>query len=224
MDSENQPKGSVKELFNAFSHPLSSFWRKIIDYVNTSIAILGFGRLPQQINNPEKSYLKDVDYGVVTFEFLLIFLFVTKILNIGSEMDELLEGLRDFLVLVLFFIALLVFIGISRIWQAILGLKTDRRNLDAFFIYEFNFLFLPSYLVLYPVYLSYSDDDDMIGGVIVLLGFFWLVHMMFYFVKLCRFLKIKTFPAIMTGLIIPSLGFILLFLSVAMVVGVSVGE
>lgn len=224
MENTGPEKGTIKELFKTFTAPISGFWQKIVQYFSTSTLILTFKGLADQIDLPKKSNLRDVDYAFATFEFLLIFLFISKLLEIGVDLEDLEEGFRDFFVLILFVLLLILFTGVSRLWAYVFKIGVSHRIIDAFFIYEFNFLFLPSYLIMYPAYLSFADDDDALGGLAMILSLFWLVHLIFYFLKLSRLLQLSKSATVITVIIIPVIGFIFLFFSVFALIGSALPE
>ncbi|MEL7004183.1 MAG: hypothetical protein AAFN93_15795, partial [Bacteroidota bacterium] len=68
MEEKNHSKGTIKELYSAFTAPLSTFFKRMVDYIFTSLMVFSFKKLPGHISKPDKQYLKDVDYSLVTFE------------------------------------------------------------------------------------------------------------------------------------------------------------
>jgi len=224
MEQQNQSKGTVQELIAVFKRPFQAFGNSIRKYFHTSILIMRFNRLPDQLNNPQDKYFSDVKYSFAAFEFLIIFILISKIIGLGTDLGELGDSIRDFLVLILYFLMVLLIIGVSRTWRSVFGIKAPSRSIDAFFIYEFNLLFLPSYLFMYPIYVSVDGDDDVIGAFGVLMSLFWLIHLIYFFIKMVRFLQVRGIKSFLSVLVLTITYYALLIVWVFFVIGASIGE
>ena len=219
---ENQ--NTFRELLQIFFRPFGQLSKLIGRYFRTSILVLAATRVPTHLLQPDENKMKDTRYAIATFEFLIIFLFLTKIFGVAADLDELGESFQEFVVLFLYLVCLLIYVAISRIWRWMLKIDIPARVMDGFFLMEFSFLFLPSYLILHPVYTYDPSDEETIGGITLLLSIGWLLHMIYYFFRMSKAIKIGTSKMILTLIVIPLISFALLFLSIFVVIGALVME
>jgi len=215
-------KNVIRELIALLLVPLKKFKVKVQKYISTSLLVLLYKGLPAQINENQPNYHRDTNYAIITFEFILIFLFISKVLEISIDTSESFELIRDLFSLIFFFVSLLIFVGIGRVWKSLFKVEEDKRVIDAFFVYEFNLLFLPSYFILYFTYFIYPDNDEAIGGMAVLLASFWIIHLFIYFFKYARDMKLSIAKSLFSTLTISVLGVSLLLSSIILITGASI--
>ena len=220
----NDEQNTFRELLRVFFRPFRQLAELISSYIGTSILVLLARGVPAHLQEPEESKLQDIRYAFATIEFLLIFLFLTKIFGIAADLDELGESFQEFIVLLLYLICLLIYVAISRVWRWMLKIDIPARILDGYFLMEFSFLFLPSYLVLHTVYTYDPNDEEAIGSIALLFSLGWFIHMIYYFYRMSRSIKLGTGKTLLTTIFIPLISFVLLFISIFVVIGTSVLE
>lgn len=212
-----EEKGTFKLLIKTFLSPVKNFGLFLKRYFYTFFSVYSFPNL----ENKSDSFLPDVKFAFFTFEIVLIILFGSKLFESEEEINEFRELLRDVFELILFFVFILLNIGIGRLWRWVFKVQSSRREVDSYFIYEFNMLFLPAYIFLLPVYQMYPDNGDMFDGLSLLFLVFWVLHLCYFFIRLSKRLGVRKLKGFMSLLIFPGLVATLLLVASAILVGIS---
>ena len=90
----NSEQNTFRELLQVFFNPFRQLSQLISKYFRTSMLILTAKGVPAHLLEPAENRMKDIRYAFATFEFLLIFLFLTKITGAAADLDELREAIQ----------------------------------------------------------------------------------------------------------------------------------
>lgn len=215
MIEENQ--STFNELKKAFGEGFNKFISGFKAYIQTSIAISTYHLLSQDSRAVQDKYLSNSKYAYRVFEYILVFLFLTKLFAIGEDLEESMEVLQDIFVLIFYFITLLGVIVLGKIARATFLKKISGREVEAHFIYAFSFLFLPCYVLLY--FGIDTLDDIQLDGLSNLLVLSTSVFLWIYFYKMSRKFGLSKIKSVSASFLMAVTLAVFLFLSLSLVVG-----
>lgn len=216
MQSENQ-QSSYQLLWKTFTEAFGGFFKGVGLYLNTSIAVIS--------TNPEKlaaqveqgNGLSDTKYVYRIFEYILIFLFLSKLLQFGADLEEYMEVVQDFFVLILYFAALLVVIALGRFFRILFFKQISKRKVESHFLYAFGFLFFPCYLMLY-FGLDLLDEAGL-DGLANLLVFGTTLFLWLYYFRMAKFFNTSAVKSLFFSMIMAIVMAVFLILSLSLVAG-----
>ena len=197
---------------------------KAKQFLQTSVAVLSFGPILRDLKTDDRVYLKDVRYAYLIFEYILVLFILSLIFSADSGSDEIEELVMEFLLMLLFFLVVMLVIGISSLCHRLFYQRQPKREVQSHFIYAFCMPFLPSYLITYVSYDLYGDNEEAFNGVVLLLFLGFLVFLGRYFYLLSRESSAGKFKSLLLGALLSGLMSVLLLLSIALITGAAYGE
>lgn len=224
MSSPNQNQNAFSDLLTVFTSGIKNMASKAKLFAQTSGAILSFGPIKQDLKNDDRKYLSDVKYAYLVFEYILVLFILSLIFSADAGSDEVEELMMEVLLMLLFFLEVILVIGIGSVCHRLFFRKLPSREVQGLFIYSFCMPFFPSYLITYISYDLYGDNEEAFNGVVVLLFFGFLLFLLRHFYLLSREAYDSKVKSFLLGALV-SIGMsVLLLLSIALVTGAAFGE
>jgi len=173
------------ELFNILLRPLRDIWRDIYGHFHTSIHILLWRDIAPLMEASAFPKLRDINFVGATYALFIGVMVIRKIAGVEIGESEMEELVLDAFLLILFLLTLLLLICCLRAWKYLFRLKLKNRLADAYVIYEYCMLYLPSYFIF--INFIFDEKGDFVGGssLLLLLGF-WYIHMTVQFFKMSQ--------------------------------------
>jgi len=224
MPSPNQNHSAFSDLLTVFTAGLKNIASKAKLFAQTSGAILSFGPMQQDLKSADRKYLPDVKYAYLVFEYILLLFILSLIFSVDAGSDEMEELFMEAMLMLLFFLEVILVIGIGSVCHRLFYRKLPSREVQSHFIYSFCMPFLPSYLITYISYDLYGDNEDAFNGVVLLMFFGFLLFLLRHFYLLSREAYDSKIKSLLLGALV-SIGMsVLLLLGIALVTGAAFGE
>ncbi len=226
MNNKNpiNDKSTYQLLWSTFSSGFKAFFRALKKFHFTSLAIIRFIPIKDAMYSNKDTYLSATKYSYRAFEYILIYLFILQLFSLSDDIGEGLEVFRDFFILLLFFIDLIIVTALGAMLHRLFLKDYIKIHIEAFFIYAFSLIFLPSYFIMHTGYGAFADDDDALGGLSVLFLLGFLIFLFIYFYRMFQLGQLSKVKSILVSLILSMSMSLFILVSLALAVGIAYPE